>query len=55
MECQYSSCSVTCHRCGHAWIYMGSRLSSLSRTRRKVRIGCPRCYAKVELLAEGAR
>jgi hypothetical protein len=55
MECQYTSCNVTCHRCGHAWTYMGSRLSSLSRTRKPVRVGCPRCYAKVALLAGAAQ
>ncbi|NLD57461.1 MAG: hypothetical protein GX651_04925 [Methanomicrobiales archaeon] len=47
MECQYTSCRVTCHRCSHTWTYMGTRLTSLERSRRPVKVPCPRCHAKV--------
>lgn len=55
MECQYTSCYVTCHRCNHAWTYMGIRLASLNRSRRPVKVGCPKCHAKVVLQVKEAR
>ncbi|MGA2122206.1 MAG: hypothetical protein ABSG49_09225 [Methanoregula sp.] len=55
MECQYTSCRVTCHRCSHTWTYMGSRLSSLQRSRRPVKVGCPKCHAKATLHEKEAR
>ncbi|NMB79960.1 MAG: hypothetical protein GYA23_12805 [Methanomicrobiales archaeon] len=47
MESQYTSCRMTCHRCSHAWTYMGTRLYSLQRSRHPVRVPCPRCHSKV--------
>lgn len=54
MEYEYTSCRVTCHRCAHRWTYMGNRLLSLQRSRRPVRVGCPRCHAKVIMNAQEA-
>jgi len=49
MECQYTSCRMTCHRCSHAWTYMGTRLFSLQRSRKTVKVPCPRCHTKVTM------
>ena len=54
MQNQYTSCRLTCHRCGHAWTYMGIRLAGLNRPARPVRVQCPRCKARVALEAKNA-
>nr|WP_319375717.1 hypothetical protein [uncultured Methanoregula sp.] len=55
MECLYTSCRITCHRCGHIWTYMGNRLFSLQRSKKPVKVGCPHCYAKVTMDVKEAR
>jgi hypothetical protein len=47
MQGQYTSCHLTCHRCGHAWTYMGIRLAGLKPLARPVKVQCPRCKARV--------
>jgi hypothetical protein len=49
MQSQFTSCRLSCHRCSHAWTYMGIRLASLSRTARPVKVQCPRCKARVAM------
>jgi hypothetical protein len=53
--CMYSSCRVTCHRCTHEWTYMGIRLTSLSTSRRPVKVYCSRCHTYVRLDARNAK
>ncbi|MDD1704246.1 MAG: hypothetical protein LUP97_03315 [Methanoregula sp.] len=54
MESLYTSCRVTCHRCSHEWTYRGSRLTSLVRSRRTVKLSCPRCQCRVAMEVENA-
>jgi hypothetical protein len=55
MQSQYTSCRLTCHRCSHAWTYMGIRLASLNRSARPVKVQCPRCKARVAMDVKNAR
>jgi hypothetical protein len=55
MQSQYTSCRLTCHRCSHAWTYMGIRLASLNRSARAVKVQCPRCKARVAMEVKNAR
>jgi hypothetical protein len=55
MQTQYTSCRLTCHRCSHAWTYMGIRLASLNRSGRPVKVQCPRCKARVAMEVKNAR
>jgi len=55
MESQYTSCRLTCHRCGHAWTYMGILLAGLNRSAREVKVQCPRCKSRVAMDAKNAR
>lgn len=50
LSMQYSM-PITCHRCGHEWTYMGSKLELIQREKPKkpVRIWCPRCRAMIRL------
>jgi hypothetical protein len=54
MQSQYTSCRLTCHRCSHAWTYMGIRLASLNRSARPVKVQCPRCKARVAMEVKNA-
>ncbi|HVN73101.1 MAG TPA: hypothetical protein VMT44_00740 [Methanoregula sp.] len=54
MDNLFTSCHVTCHRCRHEWTYMGSRLASLLRSRKPVRVQCPRCQCRVIMEASNA-
>jgi ribosomal protein S27E len=55
MDSLYSSCRVTCHNCGHEWIYMGIRLRSLHHPNPFVRVQCPRCHVnRVKMYAKDA-
>lgn len=51
----YSSCEVTCHNCGHAWVYMGKWMARLGYSRRPVRVQCPKCRAAAAMDAKNAR
>jgi hypothetical protein len=55
MQSQYTSCRLSCHRCSHAWTYMGIRLASLKLSGRPVKIQCPRCKARVAMEVKNAR
>ncbi|WP_292346421.1 MULTISPECIES: hypothetical protein [unclassified Methanoregula] len=55
MRSQYTSCRLVCHRCGHAWTYMGIRLENLHPAGRPVRVQCPRCKARVAMETRNAR
>gem|GEM_PF-1173386 len=55
MESQYTSCRLTCHKCGHEWTYMGIRLAGLNRSRKPVRARCPRCTVNVVMDVRNAR
>lgn len=55
MECQYTSCRLSCHRCGHTWTYMGTRLSGLRPEARPVKVQCPRCKVQVAMDVRNAR
>jgi hypothetical protein len=54
MQSQYTSCRLTCHRCSHAWTYMGIRLASLNQQGRPVKVQCPRCKARVAMEVKNA-
>ncbi len=55
MQSQYTSCRLMCHRCRHAWTYMGIRLASLKQTGKPVSVQCPRCKARVPMDVKNAR
>ena len=46
-----SSMWIACHRCGHEWLYMGSKVELIQREKPKkpVRIWCLRCRAMIRL------
>ncbi|MDD1697085.1 MAG: hypothetical protein LUQ36_01870 [Methanoregula sp.] len=54
-DMELSSCFVICHRCNHKWVYFGSRLASLQKTRKPVTIQCPRCHNRVKIDVRNAR
>ncbi len=40
---------VTCHRCGHTWTYMGSKIEAVRRGERSIRVQCKKCRTSTKL------
>ena len=39
----------------HEWTYMGNRLASLLRSKKPVKVQCPKCHNKVKMDIKNAR